>query len=51
MPASKILLSSFAASAAGQLSDKTLSSWLAGLHYWHVINGAQWHGKDMLHHI
>jgi hypothetical protein len=51
MPASEVLLSAFAASAAGQLSDKTLSSWLAGLHYWHTVNGAIWNGKDMLHHV
>lgn len=51
MPASEPLLSSFAASAAGLMSEKTLSNWLAGLHYWHVVNGAPWHGADMLHHV
>jgi hypothetical protein len=51
MPASESLLSTFAASAAGHLSDKTLASWLAGLHYWHTVNGATWHGNDMLHHV
>jgi hypothetical protein len=51
MPASESLLSTFAASAAGHLSDKTLASWLAGLHYWHTVNGAPWHGNDMLHHV
>lgn len=43
MPASELLLSSFIANAAG-----TVDNWLAGLHFWHTINGAQWHGKDML---
>lgn len=51
MPASEPLLSSFAASSAGLTSEKTLSNWLAGLHYWHVVNGAPWHGADMLHHV
>jgi hypothetical protein len=51
MPASEALLSAFSASAAGQISDKTLSSWLAGLHYWHTVNGAVWNGSDMLHHV
>lgn len=23
----------------------------AGLQYWHVVNGAPWHGSDMLHHV
>ncbi|KAF9460773.1 hypothetical protein BDZ94DRAFT_1145246, partial [Collybia nuda] len=51
MPASESLLSSFAASAAGLTSEKTLSNWLAGLHYWHVINGAPWRGAGVLHHV
>jgi hypothetical protein len=51
MPTSEPLLASFAASSAGLTSDKTLSNWLAGLHYWHVVNGAPWHGADMLHHV
>jgi hypothetical protein len=42
MPAAELLL----ASSAGLTSDKTLSNWLAGLHYWHP-----WHGADMLHHV
>lgn len=51
MPASEALLSSFSASAAGSASESALSNWLAGLHYWHVLNGATWHGADMLHHV
>jgi hypothetical protein len=51
MPASEILLSSFAASAAGSVSESALNNWLAGLQYWHVVNGAAWHGSDMLHHV
>ena len=51
MPASEILLSAFSASAAGSASESTLNNWLAGLHYWHIVNGASWHGSDMLHHV
>ncbi|KAF8063614.1 hypothetical protein FPV67DRAFT_1507341 [Lyophyllum atratum] len=51
MPASEFLISAFAASAAGSTSDSTLGNWLAGLHYWHVVNGAPWHSSDMLQHV
>lgn len=51
MPASSELLALFAAHHAGQLSDKTLNNWLAGLHFWHIVNGALWNGDDMLHHV
>ncbi|RDB16022.1 hypothetical protein Hypma_003463 [Hypsizygus marmoreus] len=39
------------ASAAGTASSSTLDNWLGGLHYWHIVNGAPWHGLDMLHHV
>lgn len=48
MPASQELIASFAAAHAGTISDKTLNNWLAGLHFWHLVNGAYWHGSDML---
>lgn len=49
MPASEILLTGFATvMAAGKVARTTLDNWLAGLHFWHTINGAPWHGKDML---
>ncbi|GLB38818.1 hypothetical protein LshimejAT787_0506830 [Lyophyllum shimeji] len=51
MPASELLLSAFSASAAGSASESALNNWLAGLQYWHVVNGAPWHGSDMLHHV
>jgi hypothetical protein len=51
MPASEILLSAFSASAAGTASESALNNWLAGLQYWHIVNGAAWHGSDMLHHV
>lgn len=49
MPASEILIAGFATvMAAGKVSQSTLNSWLAGLHFWHTVNGAPWHGHDML---
>lgn len=51
MPASESLLAAFSASAAGTVSESALSNWLAGLHYWHVVNGATWHGADMLSQV
>jgi hypothetical protein len=51
MPASKILLSAFSASAAGSVSESALNNWLVRLQYWHIVNGAAWHGSDMLHHV
>ncbi|KAF8220543.1 hypothetical protein L208DRAFT_1333183 [Tricholoma matsutake] len=51
MPASEILLSAFSASAAGSTSESALNNWVAGLQYWHIVNGAAWHSLDMLHHV
>lgn len=53
MPASASLLSAFIASSAGSISDSTASNWLSGLHFWHIVNGAQWHGTNspLLHHM
>lgn len=51
MPASSNLISSFAASAAGHLSPNTLNNWMAGMHFWHIVNNAVWNGDDMLHHV
>lgn len=48
VPASAELLSLFAAHHAGRASGKTLNNWLAGLHFWHIVNGAPWNGDDML---
>ncbi|KIK74878.1 hypothetical protein PAXRUDRAFT_835863 [Paxillus rubicundulus Ve08.2h10] len=48
MPASKNLIAAFTASHAATASDKTLNNWLAGLHFWHMVNGATWQGADML---
>lgn len=51
MPASQPLIASFAASHAGTISDKTLNNWLAGLHFWHLVNGSPWSGADMLRSV
>jgi hypothetical protein len=53
MPASSELLAAFLASAAGSVSSSTANSWMAGLHYWHSVNGAEWHGgeSDVLRHV
>src|ERR1700722_4153373 len=51
MPASESLLVLFAADAAGQISASTLNTWLAGLHFWHIINGAVWNGGERLTQI
>jgi len=37
--------------ATGSASESALNNWLAGLQYWHVVNGTAWQGSDMLHHI
>jgi hypothetical protein len=50
MPAAEVLLSQFAAAFAGTTSEKMLNNWLAGVQFWHVINGAQWRGSQFLHH-
>ncbi|KAG2079081.1 hypothetical protein BDR04DRAFT_1063614 [Suillus decipiens] len=53
MPASEVLLAIFIADAAGSISSSTADNWLAGLRFWHVINGAQWHGEhsECLRHV
>ncbi|KAI6154728.1 hypothetical protein BKA82DRAFT_3969337, partial [Pisolithus tinctorius] len=51
MPAPSELISLFAAHHAGHVSEKTLNNWLAGLHFWHIVNGMPWNGDDMLRHV
>ncbi|KAF9221247.1 hypothetical protein BS17DRAFT_797242 [Gyrodon lividus] len=51
MPALASLLSAFASAHAGTISDKTVSKWPASLHFWHVINHAEWNANNMLHHV
>ncbi|KAF8963312.1 hypothetical protein BDZ97DRAFT_1821581 [Flammula alnicola] len=49
MPASEQLLSLFLAdTAAGHVTAKTASSWLTGLQMWHVLNGTEWKGAELL---
>jgi len=53
MPASADLPSAFLSNAAGTISNSTANSWMAGLHYWHTVNGAIWNGadSDLLRHL
>ncbi|PPQ74199.1 hypothetical protein CVT24_012718 [Panaeolus cyanescens] len=46
MPASAPLLAAFVAHCKGSYEGKTISSWLSGIRYWHVINRAPWNGED-----
>lgn len=49
MPASEALLSAFSAvMAAGKRTDDCLDNWLAGLSFWHALNGAPWYGGNSL---
>jgi hypothetical protein len=48
MPASESLIVSFAADAAGCVSLSALNTWLAGLHFWHIVHDAPWHGGERL---
>lgn len=48
MPASESLIASFIAFHAGKVASSTIDNWLAGLHFWHTINGALWNGGDIL---
>jgi hypothetical protein len=40
MPASEAILSAFCANWAGQIAASTVSTWLAGLHFWHKFHGS-----------
>ncbi|KAG1844079.1 hypothetical protein DFJ58DRAFT_717694 [Suillus subalutaceus] len=53
MPTSSKLLAAFLANAAGTVSSSAANSWMADLHYWHSVNGADWHGgeSDVLCHV
>ncbi|KIK46874.1 hypothetical protein CY34DRAFT_75127 [Suillus luteus UH-Slu-Lm8-n1] len=48
MPAPDHLLASFVASWAGKVASTTAQNWMAGLHFWHNLHGAPWHGKGLL---
>lgn len=51
MLASPTLLASFATKAASFYSGKTVSTWLSGVHSWHIINQAPWHSDNALVHL
>lgn len=42
MPATELLVSAFVATWAGKVSKSTIDTWLAGLAFWHALNGATW---------
>ncbi|KIK48498.1 hypothetical protein CY34DRAFT_785608 [Suillus luteus UH-Slu-Lm8-n1] len=48
MPAPDFLLASFIASWAGKVATTTAQNWMAGLHFWHNLHGAPWHGSGLL---
>jgi hypothetical protein len=45
MPASGLLLAAFAATGCATVFQSCVDSWIAGLHFWHVLNGAEWNGN------
>ncbi|KAG1761605.1 hypothetical protein EDD22DRAFT_953872 [Suillus occidentalis] len=53
MPTSTALLLAFITDSAGSISNSTANTWLAGLHFWHTVNGAMWNrsNSQLLHHI
>ncbi|KAG1873415.1 DNA breaking-rejoining enzyme [Suillus tomentosus] len=48
LPASEHLIAAFISSWAGRVAETTADNWLAGLHFWHQINGAHWNGHALL---
>jgi hypothetical protein len=47
-PASEVLISTFIASYAGLRSSDCINSWLSGIKWWHIFQGAEWYGGDVL---
>jgi hypothetical protein len=47
-PASEVLISAFIASYAGLRSSDCINSWLSGIKWWHIFQGAEWYGGNML---
>ncbi|KAG2096757.1 DNA breaking-rejoining enzyme [Suillus discolor] len=48
MPAPNHLLALFIASWARKVASSMVQNWLAGIHFWHNIHGAPWHGWVLL---
>lgn len=48
MPASDNLLALFTSSWAGKIATTTLENWISGIHFWHTLHGAPWHGHALL---
>ena len=49
MPANYALLCAFIGEYKGCQSSNTIHLWLAGLHSWHIMNHAPWHGDNWVH--
>ncbi|KAG1790733.1 hypothetical protein EV424DRAFT_1337830 [Suillus variegatus] len=50
MPAPDHLLAAFIASWAGKVAGSTVpKNWLAGIHFWHNIHSAPWHGSTLVY--
>lgn len=47
LPARDILLAAFVASWSGKVARSTMDNWIAGVGYWHTINGFPWRYNDM----
>ncbi|KAJ7059303.1 hypothetical protein C8F01DRAFT_1301867, partial [Mycena amicta] len=48
MPADATLLACFISSSIGAHGLACAKNWLNGIHYWHIINNAPWHGDGPL---
>ncbi|KAJ7052639.1 hypothetical protein C8F01DRAFT_1331752 [Mycena amicta] len=48
MPADATLLACFISSSIGAHGLACAKNWLNGVHYWHIINNAPWHGDGPL---
>jgi hypothetical protein len=47
-PASEVIISAFVASYASLHSSDCVNRWLLGIKWWHMFQGAEWNGGDML---
>ncbi|KZT11986.1 DNA breaking-rejoining enzyme [Laetiporus sulphureus 93-53] len=48
MPAPEFLLAAFIAQWHGRITRTTVDNWLSGLHFWHSIHSAPWHGGELV---
>lgn len=45
---SEFLLAVFVATWAGKVTRTTIDTWIAGLSFWHTLNGVTWAGDHIL---